>query len=160
MNGIICPSVPPIWLCSHHRIIMKFSGAITKDQGKVHAKCQGQGSKVKVIEVTTQLNRFWTVTPVWFRRHQMETLSASLALCAGNSTVTGELTSQMPVARGFDVFIDLRLKRLSKQSWGWLFETPSRSLWRHCNGKSLYYLLFLIIEDKNSFQNSIQSVPV
>ena len=31
-------------------------------------------------------------------------------------------------------FFDLRLnKRLSKQSWGWLFETPSRLLWRHCN---------------------------
>ena len=24
-------------------------------------------------------------------------------------------------------------KRLSKQSRGWWFETPSRSLWRHCN---------------------------
>ena len=24
-------------------------------------------------------------------------------------------------------------KRLSKQSWGWWFETPSRSLWRHCH---------------------------
>ena len=24
-------------------------------------------------------------------------------------------------------------KLLSKQSWGWWFETPSRSLWRHCN---------------------------
>ena len=24
-------------------------------------------------------------------------------------------------------------KRLSKQSWGWWFETPSRSLRRHCN---------------------------
>ena len=24
-------------------------------------------------------------------------------------------------------------KRLSKQSWGWWFETPSHSLWRHCN---------------------------
>ena len=40
---------------------------------------------------------------------------------------------QRPVTRRFDVFFDLRLnKRLSKQSWGWLFETPSRSLWRHC----------------------------
>ena len=30
--------------------------------------------------------------------------------------------------------VDLRLnKRLSKQSWGWWFETPSRSLWRHSN---------------------------
>ena len=25
-------------------------------------------------------------------------------------------------------------KRLNKQSWGWWFETPSCSLWRHCNG--------------------------
>ena len=24
-------------------------------------------------------------------------------------------------------------KQLSKQLWGWWFETPSRSLWRHCN---------------------------
>ena len=28
-------------------------------------------------------------------------------------------------------------KRLSKQSWGWGFETPSRLLWRHCNAKSM-----------------------
>ena len=58
-------SVTPFWLCSHHRIIMKFSGVITNDQSKVHAKGQGQRSKVKVTEVTTQLNRFRTVTPVW-----------------------------------------------------------------------------------------------
>ena len=52
-------------LCSHHRIIMKFAGVITNDKSKVHAKSQGQTSKVKVTEVTTQLNRFRTVTPVW-----------------------------------------------------------------------------------------------
>ena len=46
----------------------------------------------------------------------------------------GEFTGQRPVTRSFDVFFDLRLnKRLNKQSWGWWFETPSRSLWRHCN---------------------------
>ena len=38
----------------------------------------------------------------------------------------------------FDVFFDLRLnKRLSKQSWDWWFETPSRPLWRHNNGASV-----------------------
>ena len=38
------------------------------------------------------------------------------------------------VTRSFDVFFDLRLnKRLSKQSRRRWFETPSRSLWRHCN---------------------------
>ena len=32
---------------------------------------------------------------------------------------------------------DLRLnKRLSKQSWGWWFETLPRPLWRHSNGPS------------------------
>ena len=69
--------------------------------------------------------------PWW--RHQTETFSALLALCAGNSRVPGEFPSQRPVGRSLDVFFDLRLnKRLGKQSWGWWFETPSRS-WRHCN---------------------------
>ena len=36
--------------------------------------------------------------------------------------------------RSLDVFFDLcQSKRLSKQSWGWWFETPSFSLWRHYN---------------------------
>ena len=61
----VCLSVTPFWLCSHHRIIIKFSGVITTDQGNVHAKGQGQRSKVKFTEVTTQLDRFRTVTPVW-----------------------------------------------------------------------------------------------
>ena len=64
----------------------------------------------------------------------METFSALLALCAGNSPITGEFPSQRPVTRSFNVFFNLRLdKRLSKQSRGWWSDTPSRSLWRHCN---------------------------
>ena len=70
----------------------------------------------------------------WWR-HQMETFSALLAICAGNSPVPGEFRAQRPVTRGFDVFFDLRLdKRLSKQSWGWWFETLSLPLRRHSNG--------------------------
>ena len=79
---------------------------------------------------------FSILSPWW--RHQMETFSAWLALCAGNSP-------QRPVARCFDVFFDLREnKRLSKQSWGWWFETSSSSLWRHCDVShtSSYSLLF------------------
>ena len=69
----------------------------------------------------------------WWR-HQMETISALLALCAGNSPVTGGFPAQRPVTRSFHVFCDLHLnKRLSKQSWGWWFETLSRPLWRHRN---------------------------
>ena len=61
----VCPSVTPFWLCSHHHIIMKFSGVITNDRSDVYEKGQGQRSKVKVTEVNTQLSRFWTVTLVW-----------------------------------------------------------------------------------------------
>ena len=61
----VCPSVTPFLPCSHHRIIMKFSGVITMVKSDVHAKGQGQRSKVKVTEVNTQLSRFRTLTPVW-----------------------------------------------------------------------------------------------
>ena len=74
-------------------------------------------------------------------RHQMETFSALLAICAGISPVPGEFPAQRPVTRSFDVFFDLCLnKRPSKQWWGWWFETLSGPLWRHCNelGPRLY----------------------
>ena len=50
--------------------------------------------------------------PWW--RHQMETFSALLAICAGNSPVPGEFPAQRLVARSFDVFFDLRL---NKNDW-------------------------------------------
>ena len=62
----------------------------------------------------------------------METFSALLAICAGNSPAPGEFPTQRPVTRSFDVFFDLCLnKRENKQAWGWWFETPWRPLWRH-----------------------------
>ena len=69
-----------------------------------------------------------------WRRHQMKTFSALLALCAGNSPVT----AQRPTTRNFDVFFDLCLnKRLRQQPWGWWFETPSQS-WPHRNGNEWF----------------------
>ena len=62
----------------------------------------------------------------------METFSALLALCAGKSLVTGEFPAQRQVTRRFWCFLRRVCalnKRLSKQSWGWWFETPSRPLW-------------------------------
>ena len=65
----------------------------------------------------------------------METFSALLAFCAGNSPAIGEFPAQRPMTRSFDVFFDVRLnKRLSKQAWAWWFEKLSHPLWRHCNG--------------------------
>ena len=47
---------------------------------------------------------------------------------------TGHRGTQRSVTRSFDLFFDLRPnERLSKQSWGWWFEMPSRPLWRHSN---------------------------
>ena len=64
----------------------------------------------------------------------METFSALLALCEGNSPFTSEFPSQRPLTRNSDVLFDPRLnKRLSKQPRRWWFETPSRSFWRHYN---------------------------
>ena len=60
-----------------------------------------------------------TVDIVSWWHHQMETSPV-------NSPHKGQ--------RSFHVFFDLRLnKRLSKQSWGWWFDTLSRPLWRYCN---------------------------
>ena len=82
--------------------------------------------------INDQMFKMLSVAPWW--RHQMETFSALLAICAGNSPVPGEFPSQRPVTRGFDVFFDLSLnKRLSIQWWGWWFETFSRPLWSHRN---------------------------
>ena len=89
-----------------------------------------------------------------------------MAICAENSQVTGEFSAQRPVTRSFDVFFDLRLnKRLSKQSWGWWFETPSSPLWRHCNVRVLGEMLSFqggignpIVEIRRSYDRLISTM--
>ena len=60
---------------------------------------------------------------IWWR-HQMATISALLAPCAGNSPATGEFPSQRPVTRSFDVLFDLRPN-------GWLNNHDTGDLKRH-----------------------------
>ena len=82
-------------------------------------------------DITNMMTR--AVSLSWWR-HQMEILSALLAICVGNSPVTGEFHASRPVTRSFDLFFDLRLnKRLNKQWSGRWFQTPSHPLWHHCN---------------------------
>ena len=74
----------------------------------------------------------WWYYPSMFWLHSMSIdIQDKIRMTSSNGNifrVTGHLCGE------FDVFVDLRLnKRLSKQSWGWWFETLSRPLWRHCN---------------------------
>ena len=55
----------------------------------------------------------------------METFSALLALCTGNSPVTGEFPAQRPVTRSFDVYFDLHLNKR------WVNNREAGDLWRH-----------------------------
>ena len=96
----------------------------------------------------TNFSEIWTKYKTLHLRiswwcHHMETFSALLAICAGNSPVPGEFPTQRPVTWSFDVFFDLRLnKQLSKQSWGWWFEMLSCPLWCHRNGMQTLSILF------------------
>ena len=136
------------WSCVFLALTHHYAGMVLRSTGTVLVVCTSgmplwygrlcmydilQSLFTKQLMVDTPLlaplrGRAW-----W--RHQMETFSPLLAICAGNSPVPGEFPTQRPVTGNFDVFFDLRPnKRLSKQSWGWWFETPSRPLWRHRNG--------------------------
>ena len=101
---------------------------------------------VKITFPLQWLSMHWVSVPqcivgVPWWRHQMEAFSALLAICAG----TGEFPTQRPVTRSFHIFFDLRLnKRLSKQWWGWWFETLPRPLWRHRNDISLVLSLLYL----------------
>ena len=53
--------------------------------------------------VVKSLQFIWIWRHLTWWRHQMETFSALLALCEGNSPMTGEFPWQRPVTRGFDI---------------------------------------------------------
>ena len=79
--------------------------------------------------------RFWSCSDLNdMMTSSIRNIFPLLALCEGNSPVSGEIPSHRPVTRtgSFDVFFFyLRLNtRLSKQSRRQWLETPSRSLWR------------------------------
>ena len=116
------------WLC-HHHVEIKFSVSSLTSFIWFVFLFPWAYAILKLLSMTKSL----TFDLSWWR-HQMKTFSALLAICAGNSPVPGEFPTQRPVTRSFDVYFDLRPnKRLSKQSWGWWFETLSCSLWRHRN---------------------------
>ena len=104
-NGSFFSQIPLIsWHYNGRKDSRGYAMAVTAD----HLTTQG----AKALAATTLLdlglrtskdhNKSW-----W--RHQMETISAPLAICAGNSPVPGEFHAPKPVTRSFDIFFDLRL---------------------------------------------------
>ena len=120
----------------HHSIlILKFYIQLGN---RIRILCAGRGTNALMKLKCHPYARSWLIlegpdNSSWWR-HQMKTFSALLALYAGNSSVTGEIPSHRPVTRSFYGFFICALnKPWCKQSWGWWFEAPSRSLWRHFN---------------------------
>ena len=88
-------------------------------------------SQALICDVSATL--FWVAEHIMMTSSNGNIFRATGPLC-GEFTGPGEFPTQRPVTRSFDIFSGLRLnKQLSKQPWGWWFETPSWSLWRHCN---------------------------
>ena len=95
------------------------------------------GRKSDTASLCQQISSFLTFTGVtdlngdqgafrftWLR-HQIETFSTLLALCAGNSPVTGEIPSQRQVARNFDIFF------VCAWTNGWVNNRNASDLRRH-----------------------------
>ena len=67
-------------------------------------------------------------------KYMMTSSNGNIFRVTGHLSGPGEFSTQRPVTRSFDVYFDLRPNKwMSKQSWGWWFETLSCSLWRHRN---------------------------
>ena len=105
------------------------SSVVFRDQADLFQRLLLKLLSVSNMLLKSNINRWtnWMVSPLMMTSSNGNFFRVTDTLC-------GEFPSQRPVTSSFDIFFDLSLnKRLSKQSWGWWFETPLRSLWRHCD---------------------------
>ena len=132
-------SVRLVIIGSGYGLMMYRRQAITETNADDIANCTIRN--ILKFFIVQQCSFYKTHSHISWWRHQMETFSALLAICAGNSPVSGEFPAQKPMTRSCDIFFDLRLNKwLSKQSWGWWFETLSCPLSRHCNDRRTTYV--------------------
>ena len=105
--------------------------------GQTFRHVRSNGSHFSQVRLKLEYDPHFHVTP-WCR-HQMKTLSAlpgywPFVRGIHRSPMNSPLKGQW---RGALMCFDTRLnKRLSKQSGGLGFKTPSRPSWRHCNAIS------------------------
>ena len=87
----------------------------------------------------------------------METFSALLALCAGNSPVTGEFPTQRPVTRSFDIFFDLHQnKRLRLVIWDAISPImTSLLITRHCYVGVIFFFFSIYTLNPTSVFSSL-----
>ena len=73
-----------------------------------------------------------------------------MAICAGKSQVTGEVPTQRPVTRSFDVFFDLRLEKN-----GWANNGEAGYLRRH---RAHYEVTVMLVEylENNGWISRVQ----
>ena len=93
-----------------------------------------QGYQHLIIHTYPSITQSASLFSKTWWRHQMETFSALLALCAGNSSVPVNSLHKGQWRGALIFFFHLHLNKwLSKQPRGWWFETPAWSFWRQCN---------------------------
>ena len=80
------------------------------------------------------------ITSWW--RHQMETFSALVAFCAGNSPFTGEFPTQRPLTQSFDVSV------ICAWTDSWANNADAGDLRRY---RTYYYVIVMWINDDQSF---------
>ena len=94
-------------------------------------------TEVESYNSCTAITQFSDSRDTYLTKNHYENYSPKMV--PTNPTGSWTNMNHQLVTRSFDVFLDLRPnKRLSKQSWGWWFETPSRPLWRHSNGINIF----------------------
>ena len=92
---------------------------------EIHRKIRhGAWYSLPKLSWQISLDRDWYICWLDMMTPSNGNISALLAICAVNSTVTGKFPAQRPVTRNFVFFDQCLNRRLSKQWWGWWFETP------------------------------------
>ena len=92
---------------------------------------------------STPLMDYFKLFTWW--RHQMETFSSLLAICAGNSSVPGEFPAQRPVTRSFDVCL------ICVWIDGWVNNREAGDLRRHLD----YYEIIVMTSFRSHLWNRI-----
>ena len=88
---------------------------------------------------------------IWWR-HQMDTFSALLALCAGNSPVTGEFPAQRPVTR------DLMFSLICAWIEGWVNNREAGDLRRHRAHYDVTVMTSLVSSGSSSSESRLVSI--